>query len=153
MRKIKVTYMSGAKKPDEDGIISEMKYKSMSLDRDYGKLYQSGMFKLLQLDGCPVKLFLFLCETCSDTNLISSGVVTIDEFLEWMERATGKELAYSKETVHKSFKKLKSADLLVIISRGKYKINPVHFWKGSKESDRIDSVRFMLEKKMIKHTV
>jgi len=150
MRKIKVNYMSGHQKADKDGIISELKYKSMHLDRDYGKLYQSGMFKLAKLNGCPVNLFLFLCEISSDSNLVRTDISTIEDFMGYYSRATGGEKSYSVVLVRKAVTQLKEIGLIVPMTRGMYKINPIHFWKGPKEIDRIDSVRNMLEKGLIK---
>jgi hypothetical protein len=150
MRKIKVSYMSGHKNADKEGVIDKLKFKSIMLDRDFGKLYQSGLFKLLALEGCPVKLFMFLCEICSDSNHVLSGTALNTDFILWMEKATGKKDYYTTETLNKSFAALKKINLVVMLTRGSYKLNPVHFWKGPKESDRVDSVRNMLEKGLIK---
>jgi hypothetical protein len=150
MRKIKVSYMSGHKEADEDGIISELKYKSMKLDRDYGKLYQSGMFKLASLNGCPVNLFLFLCEVSSESNLIRTDIKIIEDFLGYYSRATDGEKSYSVVVVRKALAQLKEIHLIVPVTRGLCRINPIHFWKGPKESDRIDTVRLMLEEGLIK---
>jgi len=141
--------MSGHKKADSEGIVSELEYKSMKVEREYGKLYQSGMFKLAKLNGCPVPLFMFLTEECSQTNLFRTDMATINSFLGWMDRATNGENTFSVIMVRKSFKMLKDIHLIVLSAKGIYYMNPVHFWKGPNESDRINSVRHMLESGLI----
>lgn len=149
MRKLKVTYMNGHKLPDSEGIIDDLKYKSVMVDRNYTKIFPAAMYRLMQLNGCPVKLFLYLCERCTEENLVHTGKTTIDNFNLFMKRATKGEEVYSDIAVKKAFADLRRVELLVPTGRGWSRINPIYFWKGELEQNRVDLIKKMLEDKSI----
>jgi hypothetical protein len=137
--------MGGHKKPDKDGIISEILYKSVSVNRDFGKIYPSGTFKIAHLNGCPVHLFFFLCEKCSDSNSIHTDLQMTENFQLYYKKATKNEKSYSAVMVKRALTHLKEARLLIPVRKGIAVLNPAHFWKGNSESARIDCLRQMLE--------
>lgn|GEM_PF-1792734 len=148
-KKITISYISGYKKADEAGILSEEIFKSVKIDKMYTKLYSSGMIKLSMLKGIPFPLFMFLCQSCKNDGVVHSGEVYCEEFLIWFEKAAGVKSNYSLETIGKGYAQLTKAELLIKLGLGRYRINPVHFWKGSIERERVDAVRKLLEDKTI----
>jgi hypothetical protein len=138
--------MKGHNPPDEEGIISVIKHESVLADREYLKQYPSVMDKLVLLNGCPVNLYFFLCEESSDTNQVNSDEYTIKRFLNWMYDKSKGAVSYSVPMVRKSFKALRDQDILLTVQKGRYLINPFYFWKSHKEGERIDCIRFIMEK-------
>jgi hypothetical protein len=143
-----VRYISGYKDPDKDGIIVE-DFKSVKIDIHYTKLYSSGMVKLSMLRGLPFPLFLFLCEISNKDGIVCSEEAFYKKFSRWMNIASKEPITYSSDTIRKGYSKLANAGLLIKIYEGVYRINPVHFWKGSKDHERVDAVKKLLEDKVI----
>jgi hypothetical protein len=146
--KILVRYISSYKEPDEDGIILE-NYKSVKIDKGYSKLYSSGIAKLIRLKGVELSLFMFLCQISDNDGLVRSEKHYYSEFRKWLTIDNNERFPYTTDTVRKAYTELAKTGLLIKLKRGIYRINPVHYWKGSVDHERIDAVRSLLEKKVI----
>ncbi|REG92145.1 hypothetical protein [Algoriphagus antarcticus] len=146
--KLLVRYISGYKEPDEDGIILES-YKSVKIDKSYSKLYSSGLVKLSMMKGVQFTLFMFLCEISKNDGLVWSEKHYYDEFKKWIKRGNNEPFPYTTSTIRKAYAELTKIELLIKLNRGAYRINPVHYWKGSGDHDRVAAVKSLLEGKVI----
>jgi hypothetical protein len=116
-------------------------FNDIKVTTSHSKRYHNCLQILADLQGCPRNLIEFLVEKMDSNNNVVSNKHIIKEFIEIMKKAN---ISYSVDTVNKAFKKLKDKNLLLLVGRGYYQVNPMYFSKNN-DNNREYLIKMNLE--------
>ena len=129
----------------EGGGVVEPIWNHRTLSKNHVARFRHSLYTLMELSGCARNLIDYLSEIMDSDNVIHNSTTVREQFISFVERATGGNVQYKANTVAKAMDELSKMGLLMRHKKGSYYVNPIFFMRGGRERDRVRLVRMVLE--------
>ncbi len=122
---------------DEEVVLRNHKVEKVQMSCT--KRYYNCLYLLAGLSPCARNLMDFLAERMDENNLIRSDTLVRTQFIEFFETITQGDVIYKDSTVKAAFQLLSQKGLIILQSKGVFKVNPKYFFNGD-DKDRIKEI-------------
>lgn len=111
----------------------------VKVEQTYVQLYKNvRAYTLMMAPGSPVDLMLFLITKMNDNNGVQVNQTLIKEYIGTLPKLI------TERTFFRLLKTLQRNNVLFVVARGEYKLNPAFVWQGD-IGTRLEHIRFMEE--------
>ncbi len=133
---------------ETEEVVKKTKRGYIDLDTDYFQFYNIAFQHLASLkSNCSKDFILWVMARVDENNEFSYNNAMYDEFIGDLQKIT-KPKTYSENTLHISIAELVSNEVLIHMSRGRYRVNPKLFWSVD-ISKRIEAVKQIHSNKIV----
>lgn len=133
------------KTEDKAGIIWPIRTKK-EVKKNYVRTYEGTAFKLINIQGCPRLYIEYLAIKMDSDNIVQLNAYNKEKFLNDIRKNCPGDKSYSLRTIKEAIKSLKAADMLILLKKGLYQVNPEYYFKGKSEKKRLEMIKVNLEK-------
>lgn len=129
-----------------DGDMLKPTIKTVDVMMTGTKRFHNCLYLLLGLSKLQRILMDWISEEMDERNMVRNEAYTRGMFIDFVSDLVidGEKKIYKDQSVNNAFHGLKTAGLLIPVSKSVYQVNPKYYWSGT-DKDRVDQIMVNLQ--------